>query len=406
RVDKMEKTLNAEEKSLYDVFSDEYLFTVPSVQRPYSWTEEESGDLLNDLLEYIEHHSIDEQNITLIEEPYFLGSIVLVKKKDNHYEVLDGQQRLTTLTILLAVIRDYLGGNYAESIKKMIAMEGDFLRNTEDRNRLELRRIDQDFFNEYIQKAGGTANLTDTTKVKTDSQRCIRDNALYFINRLNEENDTDVQMLSRVIPNLCYLVVVATANFDSAFRIFTVLNDRGLYLLSRAIIKARAIGEVPEEEQSEYTYKWEEAEVALGRDRFNKLFEHIRMIIQKRKGGRNLKDEYNLIFDSINGKTFIDDYLIPYSELYINLIDYETHYKNNPDTLKLLSLMDQIDNADWLTVAMYYLYNKGPHFEEFLARLETFAGAAMMLRKNLQLAYVAIFSYSSGNGTRDGHIFR
>src|SRR5699024_4407501 len=162
----------------------------------------------------------------------------------------------------------------------------------------------------------------------------------------------------------------------------TVLNDRGLDLLSSDIIKARAIGEVPEEEQSEYTYKWEEAEVDLGRDRFNKLFEHIRMIIQKRKGGRNLKDEYNLIFDSINGKTFIDDYLIPYSELYINLIDYETHYKNNPDTLKLLSLMHQIDNADWLTVAMYYLYNKGPHFEEFLARLETFAGAAMMLRKN------------------------
>lgn len=378
----MKKTLNADEQPLYKVFSDEYLFTIPSVQRPYSWTEEEAGELLDDLLEYIDQNDIDENNIESIEEPYFLGSIVLVKEKDNRYEVLDGQQRLTTITILLAVLRDYLGGNFSASIKKLIAMEGDFLMNTKDRYRLELRKIDQDFFKKFIQTDGGTTRLTEEVETKTDSQKWIRNNARYFINKLNDVDSRVVQTLPRVIPNLCYLVLVSTINFDSAFRIFTVLNDRGLDLLSSDIIKARAIDEVPEDERDDYTRKWEETEVALGRDKFNKLFEHIRMIIQQRKGGRNLKDEYSLIFKNMNGKTFIDNYLIPYSEIYIKLIDYEKNYKNNPDMLKLLSLIHQIDNVDWLTIAMYYIYHNGSQFEHFMARLEMFAGASMMLRKN------------------------
>ena len=84
----MKKTLSAEEMPLYKVFSDDYLFTIPSVQRPYSWTSDEAGELLDDLLDYIEHQSITENTIAQIEEPYFLGSIVLVKKERNMSGVL------------------------------------------------------------------------------------------------------------------------------------------------------------------------------------------------------------------------------------------------------------------------------------------------------------------------------
>ncbi|WP_170287618.1 DUF4357 domain-containing protein [Aquibacillus halophilus] len=378
----MEKTLNAEEMPLHKVFSDDFLFTIPSVQRPYSWTPEEAGELLDDLFDYIEHQSIKEANIAKVKEPYFLGSIVLVKKAEAYYEVLDGQQRLTTLTILLAVLRDYLGGEYANSIKNMLARQGNFLLQTKDRYRIELRKRDQSFFQKYIQEDGATIKLKQDTEVKTDSQKYIRDNAIYFIDQLNEADSDVVKTLPGIIYGLCYLVIVSTPSFDSAFRIFTVLNDRGLDLMPSDIIKARAIGDVSDEEQNDYTAKWEEAEVALGRERFNKLFEHIRMIIQKRKGSRNIKDEYNLIFSQLNGKEFIDDYLIPYSEIYLKLVDYQTFYQNDPKMIKMLSLMNQIDNADWLTVAMYYTYHIGEQFEEFLLRLETFAATSMILRRN------------------------
>lgn len=378
----MQKTLNAEEMPLYKVFSDDFLFTIPSVQRPYSWTSDQAGDLLDDLLDYIDHQSITKDDFSKIDEPYFLGSIVLVKKGENLYEVLDGQQRLTTLTILLAVLRDYLGGEYAKTIKPMIAQEGNMFLQTKDQYRLELRKIDQSFFQHYIQEEGATTKLKENTPVKTDSQKRIQENALYFINRLNTIDPELVKTLPGVIYGLCYLVVVSTPNFDSAFRIFTVLNDRGLDLMPSDIFKARALGDIPEEEQEIYTTKWEEVEVALGRDRFNKLFEHIRVIIQKRKSSANIKDEYESIFSKISGKNFIDEMLIPFSEINLKLVDYQTYYSDDPSMIKLLSLMNRIDNSDWMPVAMYYMRHHNERIKEFLQRLETFAATSMILRRN------------------------
>ena len=83
----MKTTLSAQEMPLHKVFSDDYLFTIPPVQRPYSWTTDESGELLDDLLNFMEYYQVSE---------------------------------LTTLTILLAVLRDFLGGKYAIEIDEMI----------------------------------------------------------------------------------------------------------------------------------------------------------------------------------------------------------------------------------------------------------------------------------------------
>lgn len=128
-----------------------------------------------------------------------------------------------------------------------------------------------------------THKVTKDTPYKTDSQKAIRDNAMYFMERLNELDEDTVKTLPLVLATLCFIVVVSTPSFDSAFRIFTVLNDRGLDLLPSDIFKARVIGAISENEQDFYTNKWEDVEVSLGRDRFNKLFDHIRMIIQKEK---------------------------------------------------------------------------------------------------------------------------
>ncbi|MBY0053380.1 DUF262 domain-containing protein [Brevibacillus agri] len=378
----MKTTLFAQETPLHKVFSDDYLFTIPSVQRPYSWTTNEAGELLDDLLDFIEHYGITEKNIGDVEEPYFLGSIVLVKKDGPHAEVLDGQQRLTTLTILLAVLRDYLGDDYAAEIDDMIVQRGSKIRNIADTYRLCLRNRDSDFFKVSIQERGATQKLNADTPVKTDSQKAIRDNALYFLERLNELDPHTVKTLPGVIATLCYIVVVSTPNFDSAFRIFTVLNDRGLDLMTSDIFKAQVIGDIPKHEQDHYTSKWEDVEVSLGRDRFNKLFDHMRMIIQKRKGSANYKDEYNEIFSTISGSRFIDEYLIPYGEIYLKLVNYNSFFSQQPQLIKILSLLNRIDNNDWIPPAMYYMRHHNQKVEDFLYRLEVLAGTSMILRKN------------------------
>ncbi|UOF91553.1 DUF4357 domain-containing protein [Fodinisporobacter ferrooxydans] len=378
----MKTKLTAQETPLHKVFSDDYLFTVPSVQRPYSWTTDEAGELLDDLLEFINHYGISENNISHVDEPYFLGSIVLVKNDGPKAEVLDGQQRLTTLTILFSVLRDILSDDYANDIEQMVVQKGSKILGTQDTYRLHLRKRDDEFLKKYIQAKGMTHKLTKDTSFKTDSQKAIMENALYFMERLNELDEETVKTLPLVLATLCFIVVVSTPNFDSAFRIFTVLNDRGLDLLPSDIFKARVIGAIPDNEQDFYTSKWEDVEVSLGRDRFNKLFDHIRMIIQKRKGSANYKDEYEDIFSKVTGKFFINDILIPYSDIYLKLVDYQSFYSHQPKILKILSLLNRIDNNDWIPVAMYYIQQYKDNLEGFLNLLEQFAGISMVLRKN------------------------
>lgn len=264
----------------------------------------------------------------------------------------------------------------------MLLQKGNKLRGTKDTYRLHLRKRDDEFLKNFIQKKGLTHKVSAHMQVKTDSQKAIRDNALYFMDRLNDLDEDILKTLPSVLATLCFIVVVSTPNFDSAFRIFTVLNDRGLDLLPSDIFKARVIGAISESEQDFYTNKWEEVEVSLGRDRFNKLFDHIRMILLKRKGSANYKDEYDDILSSITGKDFIDNILIPYSDEFLKIIDYRTYFHGNPNIIRMLSLLNRIDNNDWIPVAMYYLQKRNKELDEFFNLLEQFAGISMVLRKN------------------------
>jgi uncharacterized protein with ParB-like and HNH nuclease domain len=118
-------TLEANEKPLLDIFCDKYLFRIPGYQRPYSWTTEQSSDLLDDIA-----IACGDQDDLSERSPYFLGSIVLIKRPiDPKSEIVDGQQRLTTLTILLAILRDLERGKVGEDIRRSyICQEGSITR--------------------------------------------------------------------------------------------------------------------------------------------------------------------------------------------------------------------------------------------------------------------------------------
>jgi uncharacterized protein with ParB-like and HNH nuclease domain len=95
-------TLTAKEQSLAKIFSDDYVFTIPGYQRPYSWGTEQAEELVGDLLSALADAPAQLSDAP----PYFLGSIVLIKADAiPDTTVVDGQQRLTTLTLLLSAIR-------------------------------------------------------------------------------------------------------------------------------------------------------------------------------------------------------------------------------------------------------------------------------------------------------------
>jgi uncharacterized protein with ParB-like and HNH nuclease domain len=91
--------IEAHEYTVGQIFNDTYAFEIPPYQRPYAWEVDQASELLSDLLDAMDTGSSG--------GVYFLGSIVLIKSPNSpQSKVVDGQQRLTTLTILLSILRD------------------------------------------------------------------------------------------------------------------------------------------------------------------------------------------------------------------------------------------------------------------------------------------------------------
>ena len=237
----MKQTIKAIEQNITSVFGDDYLFEVPLYQRPYAWTTEQSGELLDDLLNAQRQGS---------QTPYFLGSIVLIKNEvDTQSEVVDGQQRLTTLAMILCALRDLSEDKREkDNIDAYIRQEGNALKETDDQYRLRLRERDRKFFEDHVQSMGATRQaLNMEIATLTDSQEHIIRNLGQIHTTLTRLSPSDRWSLAKFIAQQCYLVVVMATDTESAYRIFSVLNDRGLDLSPTDILKAETIGQLSEE---------------------------------------------------------------------------------------------------------------------------------------------------------------
>lgn len=308
--------IHGAEFPLLKIFSNDFNFNIPLYQRPYSWTTEQAGELLDDLLSFIGSDAgVDIKDLS----PYFLGSIVLIKAESiPDAEVVDGQQRLTTLTILLSALRHTIAdGKLAEALTGYLYEEGDPLVGTNNRYRLTLRERDAEFFRKWVQDPQGIGGLhkLDSGQLP-DSQRNIRANALHILESLTTQSEEQRVRLARFVVKNCLLVVVSTPDLDSAYRIFSILNDRGLDLSHSDILKSEIIGRIPTAQQEAYTEKWEDAEEGLGRDPFAELFAHTRMIFRKQKAKETILKEFRQhVIKAIDDSCkLIDDVLTPYAE--------------------------------------------------------------------------------------------
>lgn len=377
------KTLEANEYPLKEIFCDSYEFEIPRYQRPYSWETEQAVTLVDDLLQFLEEQPQEIQKAN----PYFLGSIVLIKPQGVLSQIVDGQQRITTLTILFSVLRALVSSEFKPALEQAIFQKGDPILMTEDKPRLKTRPRDQHFFNTYIQKVDKLDVLQSFQESLNDSQQNMRNNALAIKQRLASETLETLKRLCQLLLVKCYLVVVKTLDVDSAYRIFSVMNDRGLDLSATDILKSLITSEISPSEckQDDYTQKWEEIEEELGRDAFNALFAHIRMIEMRTKSRSNLVADFKIhIKPNKFPEKFIDQKLTPYSEAFSNILSLSfSHPTYCTDINISLKWLNAIDNNDWIPVAIYYIakYRQdGERLALFLKQLERLASVQMINR--------------------------
>ncbi|MGE6761649.1 DUF262 domain-containing protein [Corallococcus interemptor] len=389
------ETIKGTEALLHKVFSDDFAFEIPEYQRPYAWKQQQADELLLDLIGAL---GTTETSVIGQATPYFLGSIVLIEKEKAKFEVVDGQQRLTTLTILLSALRHVITAPRIQaSISRFLMQEGDEVLSTLDRPRLKLRQQDAPFFKKYIQDNGGFAELLKLqTKPATEAQENIRANAQHFADALAKLPEQDCQRLVAYIAQRCFLVIVSTSNLDSAFRIFSVLNDRGLDLAVSDIIKAELLGRLHSSDSGhtdEYQRRWEALENDLGRDRFQTLFNHIRMIHSRKKLKGTVLAEFREFV--LKGRpdvgAFLDQSFFPYGQAFETILKVNYQGMDEVAARKVnaaLKWFSYIDNTDWLPPAILYLKkhsNSPAQLVEFFQDLERLSAFFMFVRPTINV---------------------
>ncbi len=378
--------IRGEQHTIGEVFSERYSFEAPPFQRQYAWTNEHARELLDDLLGCL--GSTDENVDDL--DPYFLGSIVLIKGDRPDAQIVDGQQRLITLTILLAVLRSLVPAEFVPSLTHRIHEPADPLNRIAARYRLCPKERDTGFFQQYVQSEGGITRLNGQLHVDlSESQRNMRDNALLYLRELGKLAP-DLQLrLAQFVIQRCLLIVVTTPDLDSAYRIFSVLNDRGLDLTTADILKAEVIGQIPAILQQQYNERWEDLEEKLGARDFSDFFAHLRTIYRKAQARSTIVHEFRAYVMSAAPDTqhLIDDIILPLGSAY-RTVKSATFESDDADTAirlhALLQWLARIDNSDWVPPAILYLsrYHDQPlRLIRFFTELERLAASLMIRRQ-------------------------
>ena len=354
----MAKTLEAHDKLIREIFEGSYQFEIPDYQRPYAWTTGQATELFDDL-----YSAMQDARVSGSGSQYFLGSIVLIKNdRDPKSSVVDGQQRLTTLTMLFAVLRTVMP-DAADDITDFLYKKGKFSLGEKNEYRLTAREEDADFFRTHIQEPGGIAQLVASSDKLEDSRLRYRENATLLLEKAKALSPDDRNALWKFLANDCSLVVISTPDLEAAYRIFSVLNNRGLDLAPIDILKAEVLGSIRrmggEDEAHTYSKKWSKNESRLGRDAFGELFGHIRSIYAKQKQRATLVKEFKeRVTEYKTPIDLVDKVIEPYAKVwdFVRNADFEADEQaetiNNIN--EYLSWLNRVDFKDWVPPALLY----------------------------------------------------
>lgn len=257
--------LNIDQQTIKELFANKKSdFLIPDYQRPYAWGEAECQTLWDDIFAF----AFPENDCTRFkseEDEYFLGPIVTFKNTDNKLEIIDGQQRLTTLMLLLRAFFSKFGNmkdtnaiSTGEDIAKCIWKTDEF--GNPDKNKLKINsEVSTDEDKEEFLSILKTGNIDETQKSRY--AKTYR----FFQEKINEfllEYPSYFAYLPTRILNNCILLPIEAESQDTALRIFSTLNDRGKPLSDTDIFKAQFYKFYSDQgRKEEFIKRWKELEV-------------------------------------------------------------------------------------------------------------------------------------------------
>lgn len=364
--------LNIDQKNIKDLFEDKKSdFLIPDYQRPYAWEEDECKTLWDDIFEFaFPNNNLDDFNS---EEEYYLGPIVTFRNDDGKKEIIDGQQRLTTLMLLLRAfyvkfgkMQDDNSKKMRENIEKCIWKTDEF--GNPNKSALKINsEVATDNDKEEFLKILNTGDATNMKSRYAENYKFFQKQIDSFLNNY----PSYFSYLPARILNNCILLPIEADDQNTALRIFSTLNDRGLPLSDADIFKAQFYKYYSNKGQKNiFIEKWKKLEEICEKN-FNpqsgtpldELFSRYMYYERAKMGNTSSTTESLRKFYERNKYE-----LLRKNETLENLMDLAYFWNDvadqdnerfSEDVLKKVFVLNYAPNSMWTYfVSVYYLHNR------------------------------------------------
>ncbi|WP_120984645.1 DUF262 domain-containing protein [Helicobacter pylori] len=366
--------IESEDSYLQDILKDKLYYQIPIYQRPYQWTEENCEKLLDDLFFNYE----DDR-----ESDYFCGSLVLIAisedSKVKTYDVVDGQQRLSTFILLAKVLATLYSDLDTEKQEFLQASWSDRHENKKKKKKKRLdfelvgsnaKKYFQDalkFFDDLDASKGEDSKSNDPSKGKNN----YLENAICLKNYLEKKEIKNINNFIDWLYCNVVFVTITCPDADKALRIFNVLNARGLALNATDIFKGELLKKLTEEkEQEELATRWEDLSQKCLDNGFamETLFSQYLVYFFSKTSGEKMDKRLNTQFDELQKSPLeylegVEDFYNAYVEV-LEMQDRHAHllsYKDDDHLCVMLcaSLLHHYSDQDIealkeLLVKFYY----------------------------------------------------
>lgn len=370
--------LIVDQKTIKDLFQDKRAdFLIPDYQRPYAWGEIECQTLWDDIFSF----AIPDEGRTDFDSnsEYFLGPIVTFKNESGKMEVIDGQQRLTTLMLLLRAFYEKFGHMQDKSsvltkqnIEKCIWKTDEFGEPNKDALKIDSEVATDKDKEQFL-------DILKSGKVGAGQRSRYAINYNFFedcIDTFLQKYPTYFSYLPTRIMNNCILLPIEAESQDTALQIFSTLNDRGLPLSDSDIFKAQFYKYYSEKDEKEkFIARWKELEERTEKifhpqngTPMDELFSRYMYYIRAKRGIKSSttealrkfyeKDDYSLLK---NTTTFED--LIILSQFWEDVSNQDKD-RFSQRVLRRLFVLNYAPNSMWTYfTSVYFMQNKNEEGE-------------------------------------------
>lgn len=355
------------------------LYQIPRYQRPYSWGDDQLTKLWEDLQEARQNN----------EPNYFLGSVITAKPEEasNYLDIVDGQQRLTTLLILLCVCRDLYPDINADvmdkdpfavdsiMIKSSILLNGRF-----ERLRLKTHSNHESDFQQLIINEGkakiNSRPLKKELAIEQVPAYKFRNTAFFFREKLEQLGEREAGEFINYLFNNVKIIRIDCQSVSFAIKLFQVLNDRGLDLSNSDLIKSFLIGkihkmyeadaELKRQYEDQFMDDWKSCEqIAIDTEEsMNDLFVLFEYFLLAKNPDKSLYDELKGLFEKRNANEVIKEF-----KDFITV--YKTGAYNSTDSV-IYSFFYLRWSVYWRAIVTTALFVEYPEYDAFLIKFRRY----------------------------------